>query len=365
MTGRRSAKNYIRTICVLLVLLMMLCLGDTAWADSTEEKTPAERLAGIQRIVLTEKIGRYGMLPVYPRDIQPGSYLVKVDSTSPFFKVKKGEIAVSEDGIDAKITIASTSYLYVYLGTAEEAESDRENWIEPEIVDGRTVFSFPIDALDKAFDCAAYSKARQCWYDRKLLFNASSLPEDVLSVVIPDYSMIENALLAYSVDGSEELDPAARRVSSGAEAEPVSVDLADGEYSIELNLLGGSGRASVSSPTMLIVKDGKAYARLLWSSPNYDYMIVEDAVYYNLTTDGGNSVFEIPITVMDDTMSVVADTTAMGDALEIEYALTFYEDTIGDKGKIPQEAAKLVLVIAAVIVVLGGILNHFVKRKRS
>ena len=141
--------------------------------------------------------------------------------------------------------------------------------------------------------------------------------------------------------------------------------LADGTYTVAATLNGGTGKAKIASPLQLTVKDGQMHALVLWSSANYDYMIVDDTYYYNLTTDGGNSVFEIPITVMDDPMSVIADTNAMGDPLEIEYALTFYQDTISSKGKIPQEAAKVVFLIAAVIIVVGGVINYFVKKKRS
>lgn len=358
-------KKIRKAICILLVLVTAASFTPFAWAED-EEDTPAERLSAIQWIIMTEKAGKYGMLPVYPRDIKDGTYDIKVDSTSPFFKVRKGQIIVENGQITAKITIASTSYLYVFLGTGADAGTEKnEGWLEPEIVDGRTVFTFPIDALDKAIDCAAYSKARQQWYDRKLVFNASSLPKEALSVEIPDYSMIENALLAYAVDGSDDVKPSPGKSSSSGPPEPASVSIPDGEYSIEVNLIGGSGRASISSPTLLVVRNGKAYSRLLWSSANYDYMIVDDTYYYNLTTDGGNSTFEIPITVMDDPMSVIADTNAMGDPLEIEYALTFYQDTISSKGKIPQEAAKVVFLIAAAIIVAGGIINYFVKKKRS
>ena len=147
--------------------------------------------------------------------------------------------------------------------------------------------------------------------------------------------------------------------------EAAAIPRADGEYSIEVGMTGGSGRAAVSSPTLLIVRDGRAYARLIWSSSNYDYMMVGSGLFLNLTTDGGNSVFEIPITVLDEPMEVVADTTAMGDALEIEYTLTFYSDSIGSKGSIPQEAAKKVLITAGVIIAAGGVLNWFVKKKRT
>ena len=84
-----------------------------------------------------------------------------------------------------------------------------------------------------------------------------------------------------------------------------------------------------------------------------------------ITQDGGNSRFEIPIPVLDEAMPVIADTTAMGDPLEIEYTLTFYEDSIGNKGAIPQEAAKKVLWIALGVIVIGGLLNHILKKRNS
>ncbi len=63
-------------------------------------------------------------------------------------------------------------------------------------------------------------------------------------------------------------------------------------------------------------------------------------------------------------MKVIADTTAMGEPLAIEYMLTFYADTVGSKGRVPQEAAKKVFGIALVIIVGGGILNHYVQKKK-
>lgn len=50
--------------------------------------------------------------------------------------------------------------------------------------------------------------------------------------------------------------------------------LADGSYTIELTMEGGSGRASIQSPAQLAIADGAATATLEWSSPNYDYMLV-------------------------------------------------------------------------------------------
>ena len=100
--------------------------------------------------------------------------------------------------------------------------------------------------------------------------------------------------------------------------------LADGNYAIEVVLSGGSGKASVESPTRLTVEQGECFAQITWSSPNYDYMIVDGKTYYNENTQGGNSTFRIPILVFDEEMPVIADTVAMGSPHEIPYTLLFY-----------------------------------------
>lgn len=143
----------------------------------------------------------------------------------------------------------------------------------------------------------------------------------------------------------------------------VKTDLTNGEYSIQVDLEGGSGKASVSSPTLMLVKDGRMYAELQWSSSNYDYMIVDGEKYLPTNEEGMNSVFEIPVLSMDEALPVIADTTAMGAPHEIDYNLTFYSDSIGSKSQLPQEAAKRVVAVAMVIIVGGGILNYFVNKR--
>lgn len=152
-------------------------------------------------------------------------------------------------------------------------------------------------------------------------------------------------------------------VAAAQKENGIETDLEDGEYSIQVDLEGGSGKASVSSPTLMIVKDGRMYAELQWSSSNYDYMIVDGEKFQNESEEGRNSVFTIPVTALDDKMEVIADTLAMGAPHEIDYTLTFYEASIGSKGQLPQEAAKRVVAVAMVIIVGGGILNYFVNKR--
>ena len=152
-------------------------------------------------------------------------------------------------------------------------------------------------------------------------------------------------------------------VAAAQKENGIETDLEDGEYSIQVDLEGGSGKASVSSPTLMLVKNGRMYAELQWSSSNYDYMIVDGEKFQNESEEGRNSVFTIPVTALDDKIEVIADTLAMGAPHEIDYTLTFYEASIGSKGQLPQEAAKRVVAVAMVIIVGGGILNYFVNKR--
>lgn len=146
-------------------------------------------------------------------------------------------------------------------------------------------------------------------------------------------------------------------------AQSLTLDKENGEYSIQVDLEGGSGKASVTSPTLITVKDGEVTANIQWSSSNYDYMIVDGEKYLPVNDEGTNSEFQIPVSVMDEAMPVIADTTAMGTPHEINYTLTFYSDSIGSKSQMPQEAAKRVVAVALVIIVGGGILNYFVNKR--
>lgn len=115
--------------------------------------------------------------------------------------------------------------------------------------------------------------------------------------------------------------------------EETGLEFQDGTYQMKVELLGGSGRASVTSPAKVEIKDGKAVATLEWSSPNYDYMVVDGEKYLPVNTEG-NSVFQIPVEAFDQDIAVIADTVAMSTPHEIEYTLNFHA---GENG---QNAAK-------------------------
>lgn len=102
----------------------------------------------------------------------------------------------------------------------------------------------------------------------------------------------------------------------------------DGTYEIEVTLTGGSGRASIEAASVT-VEGEKITAAITWSSPYYDYMIV-DGVRYEPVNESGNSVFVIPV-VLDEQMAVSADTVAMSQPHLIDYTLFFDSATLKEE----------------------------------
>lgn len=127
---------------------------------------------------------------------------------------------------------------------------------------------------------------------------------------------------------------ATAKESQTAETEEVSsmvtvqqLGLEDGTYIADGTLEGGSGRATISSPVELTVKDGQMTARIEFSSPYYDYMIVDGEKYEPENTEG-NSQFTIPMAGFDAGVPVTADTVAMSEPHEIDYEIVLDSATL-------------------------------------
>ena len=221
-----------------------------------------------------------------------GVYTADFDTDSSMFHANeacngKGTLTVENGQMTFHVSLASTHIVNLYLGKAADAAANASDWLQPTTdtvtySDGTSEevygFDIPVSAVDADFDLAILGTKGK-WYDH------------VVSV--------RNA------------------VQQAGTAAP-----ADGTYTCEVTLEGGSGRATVESPAALTVADGKMTAAIVWSSPNYDYMLVDGEKYLPTNTEG-NSTFEIPVAALDTALDVTADTVAMSTPHEIEYTLTF------------------------------------------
>ena len=228
------------------------------------------------------------------RALEDGTYTAEFDTDSSMFHVNeasdgKGTLTVEDGQMTLHISLQSKKIVNLYVGMAADAPDHEADWLQPTTdtvtySDGTSEevygFDVPVEALDTDFQLAILGTKGK-WYDHTV---------------------------------------SVRNVEAQA-AEAVETP-ADGSYTCEVTLEGGSGRATVDSPAALTVADGKMTATIVWSSPNYDYMIVDGEKYLPTNTEG-NSTFEIPVSALGMPLSVVADTVAMSTPHEIEYTLTF------------------------------------------
>lgn len=233
--------------------------------------------------------------------LEDGVYIADFNTDSSMFHVNeacdgKGTLTVKDGEMTIHVSLTSKKILNLYYGLAADAVKEGAQLLDPTTdsvtySDGMTEevygFDIPVPALDEEFDVALIG-TKGTWYDHKV-----------------------------SVSNPEPKEDDAKS----------AVDLEDGTYTAEVTLEGGSGRASIESPATLTVKDGKVTASIVWSSPNYDYMLVNDEKYLPVNTEG-NSAFEIPVASFDTALDVIADTVAMSKPHEIEYTLTFDSSTI-------------------------------------
>lgn len=259
-------KKFTKWICGALVCLLALGSVSAKAAETETEKTP--------------------------RVLPDGVYTVDFKTDSSMFRANdaldgKGTLTVRDGVQTLHVSLQSTKIINLFPGTAAQAQEAGAVWLEHTVdtvtyPDGLSeeVFGFdvPVVSVGEEFDLALIGK-KGVWYDH------------VVSVEHPVPQ--------------------------------------EGTYTCEVTLSGGSGRASVTSPA-LVVSDGKTItATIVWSSPNYEYMLLEGTRYEPIQEEG-NATFEIPV-VLDAELAVSASTVAMSTPHLVDYTLYFDSTTLLEK----------------------------------
>ena len=287
--------KYTRFVSLLAVsaLLAASLAGCGSSASSVASSASSEAVSSVAESAVSEAASESAAASS-ALALEDGTYTAEFDTDSSMFHVNeasdgKGTLTVEDGQMTLHISLQSKKIVNLYVGMAADAPDHEADWLQPTTdtvtySDGTSEevygFDVPVEALDTDFQLAILGTKGK-WYDHTV---------------------------------------SVRNVEAQA-AEAVETP-ADGSYTCEVTLEGGSGRATVDSPAALTVADDKMTATIVWSSPNYDYMIVDGEKYLPTNTEG-NSTFEIPVSALGVPLSVVADTVAMSTPHEIEYTLTF------------------------------------------
>ncbi len=296
--------NIIKSILAIVLgaVLIAGCGKSEAPVAPVTEETSTEESAEESSEVLTEEQSEESAQEAKAAPIEDGTYLASFDTDSSMFHVNeawdgKGILTVKDGEMTIHIVMPSKNTVNLFYGLAEDAKKDGAVLIDPtdeEVTydDGTSeevyAYDVPVPVLDEEYDVALIGK-KQVWYDHKVkVSNPEPYDED--------------------------------KAAADAEADTSSDN--EGGLTAEVTLTGGSGKATVTSPAKIKEEDGRIIATVEWSSPNYDYMIVDGVKYEPVNTEG-NSVFEIPIPGYNEDITVTADTVAMSKPHEIEYVLNF------------------------------------------
>lgn len=281
------------SLLAVSALLAASLAGCGSSASSVASSASSEAVSSVAESAVSEAASESAAASS-ARTLEDGTYTAEFDTDSSMFHVNeasdgKGTLTVEDGQMTLHISLQSKKIVNLYVGMAADAPDHEADWLQPTTdtvtySDGTSEevygFDVPVEALDTDFQLAILGTKGK-WYDHTV---------------------------------------SVRNVEAQA-AEAVETP-ADGSYTCEVTLEGGSGRATVDSPAALTVADGKMTATIVWSSPNYDYMIVDGEKYLPTNTEG-NSTFEIQVSALGTPLSVVADTVAMSTPHEIEYTLTF------------------------------------------
>ena len=281
------------SLLAVSALLAASLAGCGSSASSVASSASSEAVSSVAESAVSEAASESAAASS-ARALEDGTYTAEFDTDSSMFHVNeasdgKGTLTVEDGQMTLHISLQSKKLVNLYVGMAADAPDHEADWLQPTTdtvtySDGTSEevygFDVPVETLDTDFQLAILGTKGK-WYDHTV---------------------------------------SVRNVEAQA-AEAVETP-ADGSYTCEVTLEGGSGRATVDSPAALTVADGKMTATIVWSSPNYDYMIVDGEKYLPTNTEG-NSTFEIPVSALGTPLSVVADTVAMSTPHEIEYTLTF------------------------------------------
>ena len=205
--------------------------------------------------------------------LDTGKSVVDVDtfSSSGMFRIVNCVLTSVGGKMQADITLSGTGYDYLYVGTAKDAEkASKDQLIAPkEIVEGKCVFTVPVESMNTGIQIAAHGKKSGKWFDRTLTFKTEGMTK--------------------------------------------YVQVSDGSY--KANVTSSSSMFKVTD-CILTSKNGEMTAKITLSGTGYDYLYVGTSTEAALADKSkwipyvvdknGMYTYTIPVSLLDTGISVAA-----------------------------------------------------------
>ncbi|MBQ5954739.1 MAG: hypothetical protein IJL49_02080 [Firmicutes bacterium] len=269
-----------------------------------------------------------------------------ITNVQPMFKAVSAYLTKEGGQEYLVMAMSAKGYHEMYKGTKEQAiangdgtkDKGNDTWIHGYTnSDGKWEFKIPLKSGESYVALVSVSndkyndykngtgKFEDCLYARQLKIDRTAK-----TLVTDNYKQSDDPSAQNPDDPDPEKpdpvkpDDPSKPDESGsgdsgyAPAVDTSTTLADGEYTPDsFSWSGGTGKLTISC-TKITVKNGQAYATIVFSSEKVDQLKASGSLYYK--EGGGPSTFTIPVN-LNANNTVIARTTAMSQPHWVEYTL--------------------------------------------
>lgn len=303
--------------------------------------------------------------PTPGTSLEDGIYNVPmVETEELMFRVVNCQLTSKNGQLVAQIALSGTGYDYLYMGTKNEAYvADPSKWIpytvkdvlnnETGEIESKYVYEIPVSALDTPLKIASRSakyvsqgKGEDAWINRTITVSSEGIqktgdlstepenpdpmpsdptpgdPTPIIPPVVDSGNNGETTKPSGNDGKAEEESKYESDLSGSTSAVDSSTGLPDGVYTPDsFSWSGGTGRVKISC-NKITVKNGQAYATIVFSSNSYAYVKANGRTYYG-TASGGSTSFTIPV-ALNKNNKILGMTTKMTATHEIEYNIYIY-----------------------------------------
>ena len=260
-----------------------------------------------------------------------GTYTIPAETDQRMFYIVSDEgsgrtavLTVKDGQMTAAFSLTGTGYDKAYMGKVEDVtDADASQISGYTVQNGYYTYTVSVSELDRKLEIAMHAVKSGKWFQHTIIFYSSKEAKERIEKE-------QNQNQEEKPDSDKNTNNSGNKTSDKNNTKTQS-GLTDGTYTPDqFSWSGGSGRLAYIACDKIIVKKGKAYATIRFSSPSYDKVQAGGSTYAN--TGSTESTFTIPIT-LNANNTISARTVAMSAPHWVEYTIYPYLAEVGKENE--------------------------------
>lgn len=283
-----------------------------------------------------------------------GTYTIPAETDQRMFYIVSDEgsgrtavLTVKDGQMTATFSLTGTGYDKAYMGKVEDVtDADASQISGYTVQNGYYTYTVSVSALDQQLEIAMHAVKSGKWFQHTIIFYSSKEAKEKIEKEQnqnqgqkPDSDKNTNNSGNGKSDSNSNKNKENKNNSGNKTSDKnnskTQSDLTDGTYTPDqFSWSGGSGRLAYIACDKIIVKKGKAYATIRFSSSSYDKVQAGGSTYAN--TGSTESTFTIPVN-LNANNTISARTVAMSAPHWVDYTIYPY---LAEAGKENESGTK-------------------------